>query len=973
LLMPPTVTPGSPLQTLLLCTRDDKRRVDELARLLRNAGQQVEVQPFSPEPVAVPVLVGALKSAVHRAPLVLLAVSPALQRPLAELLAGELAEVPAAGRWLVLVLDEGGLEPPASVEVIAWPRQGRGKQNQRKKALARIVELAKATPEAALASSEVLPKPQERTRDNFTKEIRTKLYQRVGGFCSRPGCPHHTTGPHSQPDKATDTGVAAHITAAARGGPRYNPSITSTQRKSADNGIWLCQICAKLIDSDPDAHPESVLREWKVSAEEEQRSRQLGIQHGLGNLRGPGGARNLAQGSIPHNLPEPATAGAEIVGRDQALKRLEQLLAAGGGPVLITGMDGVGKTTLALHHLRQKLEQYGGGVVLLDGRLPLAGLVAQLEQFALVHFDLPVPESLPKQARLGWLYSHWPRPQAVLLLVDELQDPLALEALGAGLPPRFRLLVTSSRKFGVAAQRVPLEPLAVSAGVALLEQLGERGSFSAAHRRYAQAIAEEVGGWPLALQLLGRQLARDQDLELAALLQRLRQRGALARELQGSTADPLQARGLRAGFQLIWEALSPLEQGLGLLLAELPPAAVPWELLARCCPPEIDPYDWEEARLVLEHRHLIERPFPRLLEFHPLLHDLFVAQAHADEAGGSPPPSQGCEPAAELEQQERRKRLKEALVPWLEEFSDVLEARSRERQQHCLPLLRALAQWPAERWPGAAIALPQLAQGRLLSGLGAYGGAEEALERALVLLLQIAKPEKAVTEAGCLVALSGIARERGQLREAEAQCRQALAGLDAAGVKRAGSALARAAALNGLGLALHELGHSEAETVLREALELRLQELDNADRLVQISRTNLARTLRMLGHGVEAEELYEQVLAALEDEPCEVGVTARNNLSFLAEDSGQLERAHSLREEAVALAALALGEEHPRRGLMLMNLGHVAEQLGRLADADDHYRRAAQLTAAAWGPEHPLSLYAQETLETFLKSDAASP
>jgi tetratricopeptide (TPR) repeat protein len=665
--------------------------------------------------------------------------------------------------------------------------------------------------------------------------------------------------------------------------------------------------------------------------------------------------------STPHNLPERATGSADLVGRDQALERLEQLLAAGGGPVLITGMDGVGKTALALHHLRQRLAHYGGGVVLLDGRLPLAGLVEQLEQFVLVHFDLPVPEALPPQARLGWLYSHWPRTQAVLLLVDELQDPAVLVALGQGLPPRFRLLVTSRRQFGVAGQRVPLEPLGEAAAVAWLEQLAERGGFSAVERRHAQAMAEVVGGLPLALLLLGRQLARDRDLELAELLRALQQRGALARELQGSTADPLQARGLRAGFQLIWEGLSPTERRLGLLLAELPPTAVPWELLAPCCPSDIDPNDWQEARLGLEQQHLIERPLARLLQLHPLLHDLFTAQACPGEGSGQ----------EQRESQERLERLAAALVPWLAGISDVLEARSRERQQRCLPLLESLARWPTERWAGAAAALPDLARGRVLSGLGAYGPAQAALQKALHLTRQTGGAEAAALEAGCLVALAGIARERGLLQEAEAQCRQALAVLEGAETEGAGMALERAEGLNGLGLALDALARPEAEPVLREALELRLQHLEGADRLVQISRTNLAMSLRKQGRAAEAEALYQQVLAALEEETCEVAVTARNNLSFLAEDAGQLERAHTLREEAVAMAALALGEDHPIRGLMLMNLGVVAEKLGRLDESEGHYKRAAQLTAAAWGPDHPLSLRAQDTLEAFQTATAA--
>ena len=645
------------------------------------------------------------------------------------------------------------------------------------------------------------------------------------------------------------------------------------------------------------------------------------------------------------------------MGRDAALASLAQLLAEDGGPVVITGMDGVGKTALALHHLRQQLDHYQGGVVMLDGRQPVAGLVEELEQFALVHFDLAVPDPLAPLARLGWLYSHWPRPQPVLLLVDELQEPAALDVLGKGLPPRFRLLVTSSRKFGVASQRVPLEPLSTTAAVMLLEQLAERRAFRAAERRQAEALAAEVGGLPLALLLLGRRLARDQDLELGELLQALQQRGALARELQGSAADPLQARGLGAGFQLIWEGLGPMERRLGLLLAELPPNAVPWELLARCCPPEIDPHDWQEARLEMEQRHLIERPFARLLQMHPLLHDLFAAQAEEREA-------------AEL-----RGPLADALVPWLAGISDVLEARSRERQQRCLPLLEGLAHGPAERWRGAAVAWTHLARGRLLSGLGAYGPAEEALQRALGLLRESAAgPGKAALEAGCRVALAGIARERGQLQEAEAQCRQALAGLEAVEAVEGDPGpvvlLERAEALNGLGLALLAQDQPEAEEALRQALDLRLQQLDGGDRLVQMSRTNLAMSLRRLGRAPEAEALYQQVHTTLEDDPCEVAVTARNNLSFLAEDAGDLERAYALRQEAVALAALALGEEHPNRGVMLMNLGAVAEQLGHLAEAEDDYRQAARLTSAAWGPDHPLSRQAQETLEAFLTSAA---
>jgi len=112
--------------------------------------------------------------------------------------------------------------------------------------------------------------------------------------------------------------------------------------------------------------------------------------------------------------------------------------------------------------------------------------------------------------------------------------------------------------------------------------------------------------------------------------------------------------------------------------------------------------------------------------------------------------------------------------------------------------------------------------------------------------------------AAFLVALAGLARERGQLRAAEERCRQALALLEPGGERLQ---LERAEALNGLGLALHELGEREAETVLRQALELRRQRLEDDDQLVRLSRNNLARTLAAMARLASGSENLEAFLA----------------------------------------------------------------------------------------------------------------
>jgi len=104
-------------------------------------------------------------------------------------------------------------------------------------------------------------------RDEFPPGIKELLSKRVGNRCSNPNCRQLTSGPQEDPNKALNVGVAAHITAASPVGPRYDSAISSEQRKSAKNGIWLCQKCAKLVDNDPSRYTIEMLINWKTIAE----------------------------------------------------------------------------------------------------------------------------------------------------------------------------------------------------------------------------------------------------------------------------------------------------------------------------------------------------------------------------------------------------------------------------------------------------------------------------------------------------------------------------------------------------------------------------------------------------------------------------------------------------------------------------------------------------------------------------------
>lgn len=103
-------------------------------------------------------------------------------------------------------------------------------------------------------------------RDDFKKGIIRILSEQVSHRCSNPDCRVMTAAPGNNKGGVNRVGQAAHITAASPGGPRYDPGMTPEERRSADNGIWLCNICAKKIDNSPDEFSTGLIRQWKASA-----------------------------------------------------------------------------------------------------------------------------------------------------------------------------------------------------------------------------------------------------------------------------------------------------------------------------------------------------------------------------------------------------------------------------------------------------------------------------------------------------------------------------------------------------------------------------------------------------------------------------------------------------------------------------------------------------------------------------------
>ena len=107
--------------------------------------------------------------------------------------------------------------------------------------------------------------PKNRNRDDFALATKNQLAKNARYHCNNPSCRKLTSAPTSDGEKDVNIGVAAHICAAASGtgARRYREDMTPEQRKSEQNGIWLCQDCAKVIDSADPIFSVSFLQGWK--------------------------------------------------------------------------------------------------------------------------------------------------------------------------------------------------------------------------------------------------------------------------------------------------------------------------------------------------------------------------------------------------------------------------------------------------------------------------------------------------------------------------------------------------------------------------------------------------------------------------------------------------------------------------------------------------------------------------------------
>lgn len=255
------------------------------------------------------------------------------------------------------------------------------------------------------------------SRDNFSEKTKSILAARAGHVCSVPGCPQRTSGPSQEAnDAVVNLGEAAHIRGASAGpgSRRYDPSMTSAERRFIGNGIWLCRNHHKLIDSDESTHTVEQLMRWKLDAEARAQLSAGQVQpicYPFQRIRETEGLFGL-EGVIEHFVPTLQEHDSGTVHRSAKLPQVAEFLRRQGW-AWIRGKGATGKTTLAaqlaLEHERQGKPAYYLDLADLDSKVRVTSTEIFEVVTALAATDvLFVVDNVHLEARLGSdLHKHW--------------------------------------------------------------------------------------------------------------------------------------------------------------------------------------------------------------------------------------------------------------------------------------------------------------------------------------------------------------------------------------------------------------------------------------------------------------------------------------------------------------------------------------------------------------------------------------
>ncbi|PSB27297.1 tetratricopeptide repeat protein [Stenomitos frigidus ULC18] len=615
----------------------------------------------------------------------------------------------------------------------------------------------------------------------------------------------------------------------------------------------------------------------------------------------------------------------QFVGREDDLERLHQQLQP-GSPVAISavsGMGGIGKTELALQYADQhlNLQTYPGGICWLRAREELG---TQIVSFAQSCLDLSPPEDRELAAKVAYCWQHW-QEGAVLVVLDDVQDYQDIQSFLPPPGPRFRVLLTTRLTLRSPVRNIEIKVLTETAVLELLRSLVKDGRIDQQINE-AKQICKWLGYLPLALELVGRYLARKPDTSVATLWQRLQNKRLDAKALKDRETGMTASLGVTAAFELSWEGLSEAAQQLTGLLSLFALAEIPWELVEPCLP-NWDAEELEELRdEKLVDWHLLQRTGKGLYQLHQLLREFFTAKRERMSVDG--------------ELKHAFCRVMTAVAKQLPYSPSKLQIK---QFTPVIPHLKATVTTLHTRLTDADVIKQSTGIANFYEGQAAYKDAIHWSEHSL----KIAKTRMGRNHPDTATSLNNLARLyylQGRYAEAEPIYLESLLIRE----KQLGTDhLDVAASLNNLAEIYESRGrYAEAEPLYQKALKLRKAQLDEHHPDIAQSLNNLAHLYTMQERYADAEPLYQK---ALELRKTQLGerhpdtAQSLNNLAHLYTMQGRYLKAEPLYQKALEILAEELVENHPDVVSILNNMGRLYANQERYYEAKQSYQKALEI------------------------------
>ncbi|TDD69001.1 helix-turn-helix domain-containing protein, partial [Actinomadura rubrisoli] len=272
--------------------------------------------------------------------------------------------------------------------------------------------------------------------------------------------------------------------------------------------------------------------EWPVAVHDQAPQPSLG-----GPGPAPAGAGIAARAPVRLETPGGRPPGARLpadnpffAGRHVSLGKLDMLVAQAEWPraVIVQGMAGVGKTTLALHWAHRVADRFPDGVVFADLRGTTRSPVTPGEAMGQVLRAVGVPgHQVPRaEAELAAQCRSLLAERRMLLILDNAARPEQIRPLLAATTSGL-VIVTSRRRLpalleGADVRALELREMVTQEAVDLIANvLGPADPRVRDEQRAVQRLARECGHLPLALAVMAGKLAENPGESIAGTVREL--------------------------------------------------------------------------------------------------------------------------------------------------------------------------------------------------------------------------------------------------------------------------------------------------------------------------------------------------------------------------------------------------------------------------------------------------------------------